>query len=77
MTIVKPSSKNQRTKLANNKKLARSADCSDVFSDVHVMKKKEIESESDCSYEEENDEEESSQAPKYKKSLYILLINVH
>ena len=68
MTIVKPSTKNKRSTLANNKKLMRSADCSDVFSDVHVMKKKEIENESDFSYEEDNEEEEgSSHEPKYTK----------
>lgn len=63
MTIVKPSSKKQKS--SSNKKLMRSADCSDVFSDIHVMKKKGIERESDFSYEDDGDEEEESQAPKY------------
>jgi Ran GTPase-activating protein (RanGAP) involved in mRNA processing and transport len=70
MTIVKPSSNKKRSsKQVVNKKLMRSADCSDVFSDIHVMKKKESESESenDASNDEENEGEEGeSQAPKYK-----------
>lgn len=72
MTIVKPSSKKQRSKFGNNNSknnnLMKSVDCSDVFSDVHVMmkKNKEIGYESDLSYESENEEEEGeSQAPKY------------
>lgn len=60
MTIVKPSSKKQKS--SSNKKLMRSNDCYDVFSDIHVMKKKEIENESDFSYDEM--EEEESQEPK-------------
>jgi hypothetical protein len=68
MTIVKPSSNKKRSsKQVVNKKLMRSADCSDVFSDIHVMKKKESESENDASNDEENEGEEGeSQAPKYK-----------
>jgi transcription elongation factor Elf1 len=68
MTIVKPSSNKKRSsKQVVSKKLMRSADCSDVFSDIHVMKKKESESENDDSNDEENEGEEGeSQAPKYK-----------
>lgn len=50
----------------------RSNDCNDVFSDIHVMKKKEIEPESDFSYDEI--EEEESQAPKYKKNKKRMMI---
>jgi hypothetical protein len=68
MTIVKPSSnKKISSKQAVNKKLINSADCSDVFSDIHVMKRKESESEHDTNNDEENEEDEGeSQAPKYK-----------